>query len=176
MNHHRLALDLYRAHRLALTRYADTIIADRAQAEDVVQEAWLRLHHVKDPDLIRDPIDYFYRVVRNLALDSLRAMKRETARFASSVDAIAGAVADQQPSAEQASTARSELDRVMEALAELPERTQIAVRMNRMEGRKLREIAAHLGLSVGRVHTLIAEGVAYCDARRHVGTEARGEH
>lgn len=161
-----MALDLYATHRAALTRYARTIVANPAQAEDVVQEAWFKLRRAQGPDLIRDPVSYFYRIVRNLAVDARRALARDMARSAGSTDMVAMGLADGQPSAEQVAADKSELRVVLAALAELPERTQLAVRLNRIEGKKLREVAEQLGISVAWAHSLVAEGVAHCDARR----------
>ncbi|TAJ83422.1 sigma-70 family RNA polymerase sigma factor [Reyranella sp.] len=151
-------------HRSALVAYASAIAGSHAQAEDVVQEAWFRLKRANDFDLVQEPVAYLYRLVRNLAIDTRRTLTRETARTASESDA--DVLTDDQPSPEQAILARDELRVVLEALAELPERTRIAVRMNRMEGRKLQEVANHLGLSVTRTHALIAEGIAHCDRLR----------
>lgn len=160
------AADLIGAHRSALIRYAGAITGSRALADDIVQEAWLKLRDVHDPALIREPLGYLYRVVRNLAVDARRVLNRETARDAGPADEVLPGVADAGPSPEQAATVRQELANVLEALEELPERTRIAVRMNRIEGRKLKEVAEHLGLSIGRTHALIVEGVAHCDRRR----------
>lgn len=157
-------LHVYRVHRSALVSYASAIAGGRAQAEDVVQEAWFRLTRVEDLALIQEPVAYLYRLVRNLAIDTRRTLARETARLASETDAVA--LADEQPSPERATLARDELRAVLDALAELPERTRTAVRMNRIEGRKLREIADHLGLSITRTHALIVEGIAHCDRLR----------
>lgn len=164
LENERTALRLYMTHRSALVAYASAIAGSHAQAEDVVQEAWFRLKRANDFDLVQEPVAYLYRLVRNLAIDTRRTLTRETARTAS--ESAADVLTDEQPSPEQAILARDELRVVLEALAELPERTRIAVRMNRMEGRKLQEVANHLGLSITRTHALIAEGIAHCDRLR----------
>ena len=58
--------------------------------------------------------------------------------------------------------AQEDLQRVLTALAELPERTRIAVEMHRFGGCKLREIAEHLGISLSMAHHLIKDGVRHC--------------
>ena len=60
---------------------------------------------------------------------------------------------------------RDELRVISEALAELPERTRIAFRMYRLEGRTLQAIADHLGVSVVRTHQLVKEAIVHA-ARR----------
>ena len=73
--------------------------------------------------------------------------------------------ADQAPSPEKVALHKDELERVMEAMAELPERTRIALEMHRFGGCKLREIAAFLEISVPMAHVLVAEGVQHCKRR-----------
>lgn len=63
-------LALYLKHRGSLVNYANGIVRDRAGAEDVVQEAYLRFSSASsDERLITSPVSYLYRIVRNLALD-----------------------------------------------------------------------------------------------------------
>ena len=66
---------------------------------------------------------------------------------------------------------RDELRVLSEALAELPERTRIAFRMYRLEGRTLQAIADHLGVSVVRAHQLVKEAIFHA-ARRLDGPSA----
>lgn len=155
---------LFIEHRGSLVNYAARIVGSRAQAEDVVQEAWFRLNGIEDPGRIREPIAYLYRLVRNLAVDTRRTLRRETAR--SVPEATAFALPDEQATPEHVVAEKDELRAVLEALAELPERTRVAVRMNRIEGRKLRDVADHLDLSVTRTFNLIVEGIAHCDRWR----------
>ncbi len=160
-------LSLYIEHRGPLVDYATRIVGSRAQAEDVVQEAWLRLRQAHGQSDVLEPVAYLYRVVRNLAIDARRRLAREFGR--TSPDEAAAFVPAEAPSAEQTATAKDELRLVLEALATLPERTQIAVRMNRIEGRTLQEVADHLDLSVTRTFRIVAEGVAHCDRWRSRG-------
>lgn len=170
----RIGPHLCAIHRNALVAYAASIVGGTAQAEDVVQEACIRLNNTPNPDFVREPLNYLYRVVRNLAIDSLRSLSREIARDAGPAEAAASGIADRQPDAEQALAATEELTIVLEALAELPERTRIAVRMSRMEGYKLREVAEHLGLSLPGVHKLITEALIHCDRRRSAALSENG--
>lgn len=157
---------LFIEHRGSLVDYATRIVGSRAQAEDVVQEAWFRLSRVPEGP-VQEPLGYLYRLVRNLAIDTRRRLTREVGR--SVADSSAVTLADEMPSPEQSAAGKDELRIVLEALAALPERTRIAVRMNRIEGRKLQEVADHLDLSVSRTFKLIVEGVAHCDRWRTRG-------
>ena len=64
-------------HRRALVEYAARIVGSRAQAEDLVQEAWFRLDAAVRKRAIHEPLAYLYRIVRNLALDGRSTALRE---------------------------------------------------------------------------------------------------
>lgn len=160
-------LSLYLSHRSELVNYANGIVGNRAQAEDVVQEAWLRFGAAVDGDTcpVREPLSYLYRIVRNLAVDGLRRVIREDGIIQRDAEGLVVQAADAQPSPEAEAVARAELRVLMQAMAELPERTRIALEMQRFGGYKLKDIAAHLGVSTTVVHYLIAEGIAHCRRR-----------
>ena len=156
------SLDLYSAHRRSLVDYANGIVRDPARAEDIVQEAYLRFSAAAAERLFDEPVGYLYRVVRNLALDLLRRQSLEHRHVRQGVDEFAAGVAEDRPSPEDQAIARDELRRVAAAIAELPERTRIALEMHRFGGCTLKTIAAHLGVSVSMAHVLVTEGVRHC--------------
>ncbi|BBK38315.1 DNA-directed RNA polymerase sigma-70 factor [Allostella sp. ATCC 35155] len=158
-------LELFLSHRSELVDYARRIVGDRAHAEDVVQEAYLRLTAGTSEPSPGEPLAYLYRVVRNLALDVRRRLARDGRRFTDDAgDRIHHLPADR-PSPEAEVAARRDLDAVAAALAELPERTRIALEMHRFGGHSMREIARRLGISTGLVHALIVDGLEHCRSR-----------
>ena len=167
---HDKPLTLYLTHRGDLVNYASGIVGDRAQAEDVVQEAWLRFDSAAERNAtVKDPLSYLYRIVRNLAVDGLRRIVREDRVMDRSADEHLATAADQQPSPECEAVARAELRLLSEAMAELPERTRVALEMQRLGGYKLKDIAAHLNVSTTVVHHMIADGLAHCRRRVRPG-------
>lgn len=158
-------LTLYREHRGELVNYASSILGDRSRAEDVVQEAYLRFSDASARRLLEEPLGYLYRIVRNLALDGRRRQIHESRYFPPAGETDIGQMAEARPSPETEAVDRSELQTVMEALAELPERTRLALEMHRFGGLKLREIADRLGISVTLAHGLVAEAVEHCRQR-----------
>ncbi len=160
------ALDLFVTQRQALVSYASSIVGSRAQAEDVVQEAWLRFDEASKGRLLEDATGYLYRIVRNLALDGRRRSTRESRLIASDdVEGAAGARPDAIPTPETVALYRDEYAVVMEALGELPERTRIAFEMHRFGDAKLKDIAAALSISVPLAHRLVADAVQHCKER-----------
>jgi RNA polymerase sigma-70 factor, ECF subfamily len=62
-------------HRERLIRVAYATLGSVAEAEDVVQDAWLRLQRVSDPDSIRDLRAWLTTTVGRLALDVLTSAR-----------------------------------------------------------------------------------------------------
>jgi len=142
---------------------------DRAEAEDVAQEAMLRLWKIA-PDWRQGEAKvstWLYRVTSNLCTDRLR--KRRTV----DIDSISEP-ADEAPGAVagliQADRARA----LKTAMSGLPERQRQAVSLRHLEGLANPEIAQVLEISVEAVESLIARGkralaAALADQREELG-------
>lgn len=170
VTHEQLAMRFFMSHRPMLTDYAAKVVGDRAQAEDIVQEAWLSLARQRGNADVRDPISYLRTMVRNLAIDALRRKMRESRLSGGDMETAIHMVADGRASPEAALSARRDLACVLGVLRTLPERQRTAIEMYRFGGHKLREIAAHLNISVPLVHLLISEGLATCADRCGIDT------
>jgi len=126
---------------------------DRHEAEDVTQEAMLRLWRIA-PEWRQGEAKvstWLYRVTVNLCTDRLRR------RRGVGLDTIPEPEDDRPGAAAsmmQAARARA-LD---EALAALPERQRVAVVLRHIEGRTNPEIAQVLEISVEAVESLTARG------------------
>jgi RNA polymerase sigma-70 factor (ECF subfamily) len=153
------------AHRGELLNYAIGIVRDSARAEDVVQEAYLRFDSATDGRSLEEPVGYLYRIVRNLAVDGRRQQLREARYIVSNAEFQAEQTAENRPSPEAELVGKDEIRAMLAAMAELPERTRIALEMHRIGGSKLKDIADHLGISVGLAHALVVDGLEHCRAR-----------
>ncbi|MFD7659338.1 sigma-70 family RNA polymerase sigma factor [Actinosynnema sp. NPDC059797] len=71
--HDRLA-EHFETHRAHLRAVAHRMLGSTAEADDAVQETWLRLRRV-DPDEVRDSAAWLRTVVSRVCLDALRARK-----------------------------------------------------------------------------------------------------
>ena len=71
--------DAFSAHRPRLTRIAYRMLGSVAEAEDVVQDAWLRWN-AADRTQVRDPAAFLVRTITRLCLDVLKSARsrRET--------------------------------------------------------------------------------------------------
>ncbi|MER6999002.1 RNA polymerase sigma-70 factor [Streptomyces sp. NPDC000410] len=68
------ATDVFEAHRSVLTAVAYRMLGRFADAEDVVQDAWLRWSAEERHD-VRDPRGYLVRITTRLAIDRLRQVQ-----------------------------------------------------------------------------------------------------
>jgi RNA polymerase sigma-70 factor (ECF subfamily) len=70
----------FEPHRRHLTGLAYRMLGSVAEAEDVVQDAWLRWHDAAERGAVRDPGAFLRRVVARLCLDRLKSARarRET--------------------------------------------------------------------------------------------------
>lgn len=159
------SLAIYMAHRNELLNYAHHLLRDRASAEDLVQEAWLRFSSkAGESGDLAQPTKYLFTIVRNLALDWLR---RRSVHLPQPITAeTMESVPSDAPSAERILHFRDELRSLERSLAGLPERTQVAFVLYRVERRTLQEIATHLGVSVPRVHKMIKDALLHCTLNR----------
>ena len=166
-------LELYLAHRAALVDYAAPIVGDRARAEDVVQEAWLRFSAATEKERaeaerITQPIGYLYRIVRNLATDVARRLSADS--WTEDTPALEAAPAPEADPERQA-VDRDALRVVAAALDELPPRTRLAFDLHRFGDKTFAEIGRQLGISQARAHNLVQEALAHCMRRLAGSTE-----
>lgn len=148
--------------------YATKLVGSRALAEDLVQEAWLRLNAAVAERVVHEPLGYLYRIIRNLASDRSRAASRERLwqqEEESGVEAILGLRTSSTP--ENIVLYRDQMRLLRAALDELPSRTRIAFGMHRIGGLKLREIAQYLDISIPLAQKLVTTALLHC--RKRVG-------
>ena len=135
------------------------LLGDHGDAEDVVQETFLRLdgHPVLErPD--DEVAAWLRRVCLNTAYNRLRGQRRATARLDRAGRAERAEDETDASAAPLMDVLRAEQQRaVRQALASLPER-QRACLLLRHAGYSYAEIAATLDLAVGSVGVLLARG------------------
>lgn len=131
------------------------MLADRAEAEDIAQEAMLRLWKIA-PDWRQGEAEvstWLYRVVANLCTDRLRRRRRS----GPGLDEVAEP-ADPAPSASARLLERARMTALSEALAQLPDRQAQAVALRHLEGLSNPQIAEIMDISVRSVESLTARG------------------
>jgi RNA polymerase sigma-70 factor (ECF subfamily) len=140
-----------------LLRYLERMVSDAATAEELVQEAFLRVHGARDryaPDARFST--WLYRIATNLALNELRRPRRK-ARHESTVDAEGRPVdlRAEQPAVDAVVDARRAGDALEAELDALPERQRVALWLTAVEGQSYAEVAETLGATEKSVKALV---------------------
>jgi len=158
---------LFLAHYDGVYRLAYRLAGTREEAEDLAQEAFLRLHRTPhlwhtaaNPTAEHNVRAWLYRVVTNLAYNALRGERRRRQRE----DRLAGPtapdtdidIADAALGAVEQAQAAAQVRRALAALTE----RQVQLLLLRQAGLSYRELAAALGVAPGSVGTLLARAEA----------------
>ena len=135
----------------SLWQVAWYILEDAAEAEDAVQELFLRLWRGRDAlDGIRSPKGYAIRVLRNLCLDRIRQSRKmlpaedlpEAAQPARQDDAV---------------DERERLAKVLDAIKSLPERQREVLTLRTLDGLSYEEIAEQTGINYLTLRVLLSQ-------------------
>lgn len=145
----KILFDTYLAYRGALTRMLRARLGNEQDAEDLVQELYLRLQRSAEPE-VREPAAYLYKMALNLARDHQRERLRSKARDRQWVEAtqteLGGEPVVGGTPADLAYGAKQRLERLMAALEELSPHCRRVFTLHKFEGLAHAEIAARLGI------------------------------
>lgn len=157
---------LYGLHRAELRRLLLARLGDPVEAEDLLQELWLRARQRP-----AGPIDngraYLFRMAQNLVVDRLRERQRRMARDRRWSDqerdyAPSGMdPADPARSVEDEMIAREEVAALASAIANLPEGARRAFELHKLRGMSHAEVAEQLGISRSGVEKHMAVAMKY---------------
>jgi len=137
-----------------LLRYASVLLRDSDAAQDVVQDAFLRLiREARRLDGIENLSAWLLRVCRNLGIDR---MKKEARMRKREFDAAACEAGECAPDAVEAREVQTIVARELHAL---PPNQREVLLLKIQEGRSYREIGEITGLSTGNVGYLIHHGL-----------------
>ena len=150
--------ELYERHAPAAGRLAYLLTGDRPAAEDLVQEAFVRVvgrfRHLRVPDAFEA---YLRRTIVNLHTSQLRRRRLERAHLER-----------EQAAAQKASPAMPEVgvrEELWQALQELPARQRAAVVLRYYEDLSERETASLLHCSPNAAKSLVARAMETLRAR-----------
>ncbi|MFT4179650.1 MAG: RNA polymerase sigma factor [Thermomonas sp.] len=153
--------ELFQAHNAALIGFLQSKLDSLAEAQDVAQEAYVRLLRLENPEQVSFLRAYLFQIATNLAIDRLRG--RTVRKQAPVQDLFEQWLETPQPDRFALGTERLRVLR--QALRELPPKCSRAFVMHFIENRGFDEIAAHMKLSERMVRYHVARALAHCRAR-----------
>jgi RNA polymerase sigma factor (sigma-70 family) len=157
---------VYEIHRTSLLRLLMARTGASSEAEDLLQELWIKVQH-NPPIDVQHARAYLFRMAQNLVRDRLRSRQRqmtherrwsdEATNFAASV----GEHVDSAKSAEQQLLEREEVAALASAITNLPDAARRAFELHKMEGYSHADVAATLGISKSGVEKHMAVAMKY---------------
>ena len=141
----------------ALRFAAGMLTGDLARAEELVQEAMLKLHASRDrcrpePEDVRR---YAFRILSNLCLDELRRRKTGAQALEGAGELAVGRAAAAASSPDQELARRERREAVGRVVASMPERERAALLLREIGGQSYAQIAEGLDTTVSDVNNLI---------------------
>jgi len=138
---------------------------DRALAEDIVQDLFVRIGQLDPAFQPENPTAFLFQSGRNIWLNHVRSQSRGTQRDNDWQDTqttrINQDVVADAPSADDDLTARQRLAAMNVALRELPEKTQRIFTLHKVEGIRQADVAARLGISKSSVDKHVTAAVRH---------------
>jgi RNA polymerase sigma-70 factor (ECF subfamily) len=154
--------DLYDRHSRLVFGLILRIVRDRGEAEDILQETFVRVWNraeIYDPR-IAGPLPWIVRVARNRAIDRVRARKVRASVDAPGVDAAAVEPPPAPIQSPEAAVLEAERRlRLSDALAGLPPEQRRLIEAAFFEGYTHTQLAERFGLPLGTVKTRIRAGL-----------------
>ena len=155
-----------------LLSYVSRWARSRADAKDIVSEAYSRIFRLHDPTAITHLRAYLFRTARNIATDWVRQrivreafMEEEPLR-----------VPHEAPSPEQIWLAREALEALQRRVETLPPRSKLALLMVKEDGLSYQEVGARLGIKTHSARRLVERALEFLVADGDdEGTAPRGK-
>lgn len=145
-------------HEAALRAWLLRRVVGDLEPDDIIQEAYAKLIALPGVEGIRDPRSYLFQVAKSVIATQMRGRKVVTLTIAD-VDMLDQAA--DEPSVEEQVADREELQRLMDAVAALPEPTRTIFRLRRIEQLPQREIANRLRMPESTVEKHISRAFAH---------------
>ena len=146
-------------HRMAVVHFLYRMVQNRAVAEELAQEVFLRVYRSRETyEPTAKFTTWLFRIATHLALNSLRDGMHERVLERldeTSSDMPARQVPDVRPSVEQSLVYQDKLDEVRRAVAALPEKQRAAVLMHKYQEMEYTQIAKVLNCSESAVKSLL---------------------
>jgi RNA polymerase sigma-70 factor (ECF subfamily) len=152
---------LFREHNRALVAYLQCRLHSLSDAQEVAQEAYMRLVTLERPEQVDSLRAYLYRVASNLAVDRLRMRKVRDDNPVQAPDEDLHLA----PIPERHAAATGQLHALQNALRELPAKTGRAFVMHVIDGCEIGVIARAMKISERMVRYHVANALAHCRAR-----------
>lgn len=146
---------LFNEYYILLSAYANKYVNDPEKAKEIVQDLFVHLFEIRNSLAINTSLkSYLYRSVKNRCLNQIRFIQLQEKTHENIKTEVSPSTIDEDKIYE------AELEyRIFQIVSELPVQCQRIFKMSRLEGKKNREIAQILSLSIRTVETQISKAL-----------------
>jgi len=159
--------ELFQNHGPGLIRFLSRKMRSAEDAEDIAQNAFIRIQRVANSGELDNLKAYLYQTASNLAIDQLRREKlhnnyinQETTKHLAQDEA--GPSMSDQCTPDRLLSAQRQLKEIRKALDGLPIKCRQAFLLHRNKGLSYSEIAHEMGVSVSSVEKYILQSLKTC--------------
>lgn len=146
--------------RASLVRYATRYFRRSQEAEDVVQEAFVKVIQAQRKREIRSPKSYLFRTTRNLALAQIGKSSYKLTDEVGDILTESELLASQ--TLEEQFEARENFEIFCRAVRSLPVKCRRAFVLCRVYGFSQKEVAARMGVGLGTVEGHLSRATRRC--------------
>jgi RNA polymerase sigma factor (sigma-70 family) len=147
----------YRATVAPLRRYVARLLGGPTEAQDVAQDAYVRVYRAMREHNARCSQAYLYTTARNLAYNQLRRRRLEP--MPETATSPIDAAPSPEPAVSQLVMARQEWSQLEAALQQLPAECRDVLILRRVEGLSHEEISRRLGVPRSTIEKRLARSV-----------------
>lgn len=152
--------ELFRKHIGAIVAFAAQFVGNRARAEELAQDVFLRLYRTRSRYVPTARFTtWLYRMVTNACLSETRRAdfraRSQTLRVADDTEDERSEIEIPTPTTEEAAADIEALEQAESAIRDLPAQQRAALLLARVEGLSYEEVAKSLECSVPAVKSLI---------------------
>ena len=141
----------------SLSRFLLRFLDRPEDVQDVMQEAYIRVHKANESSKIKAPAAFFYKTAKNLALNERARHHNSRTSTVASFDELSETIGEK--SAEFSAIVGEELSRAMSALKKLTPRVREVYILRKVHGLSQKETAKYLGISPSTVEKHVAKGL-----------------
>jgi RNA polymerase sigma factor (sigma-70 family) len=158
--HAKSVAELFQEHNRSLIRFLTARLRSAQEAEEVAQEAYVRLLRLDQPGTVSFLRAFLYKTAANLAVDRMRRRGRH------SVAAEAGYFEDsRKPTTPDREVEGSqEIEQVMRLIEDLPPKCRRAFLLHKIEELEFVDVAERMGLSERMVRIYVIRAILYVRA------------
>ena len=161
--HSDLIAKIFREHNAALVRFLSAKLPSIQDAQEVAQEAYVRMLRLDEPHTISHLQAYLFKIATNIAIDRIRQRNRRPE--APDFEGIIATVRCPSPLPDEKVEVKQKIAQIKDIIKELPPKCRLAFLLYKFKGMPYRDIARQMNLTESMIRKYVLRAVVYCRER-----------